>query len=1020
MNSYKTLNNIVGWIVFAITTVVYVLSAERTGSLWDCGEFISGAYKLQVVHPPGAPFFLLVGRMFTVIAKALSNDPASIALSVNIMSGICSALAATFICWSTIILGKLALNGRDEEPTFPEYLALAGAGIVAGLCTAWATSVWFSAVEGEVYGMSTFFTAMTMWAVIKWYNLPNTPQADRWILFAVYAAGLSIGVHLLSLLTFPALALFYYFKKYQKHTITGMFISAVVGVAFIIGIQALVITGIPRLWGGLEIFMVNYLGLPCNLSLFPLLLIIGGALYFGFRYAHRTKNSALQNIMMGLALTIISFSTIGVVVIRANANPPINMNNPSDPLRLIPYLNREQYGERPLLYGPGFAARPIRSDVSDRYGRVGDHYEITERKVDYVFDPADEMLFPRMGHYEEERAPLYKRWMGLDPEAPVPPGRPNQVDNMSFLFKYQIGWMYWRYFFWNFSGRQNGDQGFEPWDKSSGHWLTGFSAIDSKRLYDETYMPDTLKNDMARNKYYMLPFIFGLFGLLFHYNRRREDFVAILALFIITGIGIIIYSNEPPQEPRERDYVLVGSIFTYCIWIGMGVLAMFDFFRKRLADSIAAPLAGVIALSAPLLMVTQNFDNMSRATHYATRDYASNFLNSCEPNSIIFTYGDNDTYPLWYAQEVEGIRTDVRVVNLSLIAVDWYIDQLRRKINNSPAIKLTIPSDKLRGYKRNQVPFITEGSTVQQMSLQEALKFIAEDHPVSAGSGIQLETFLPTNKFYIDVDKQKALANHIIDAKDDSLMVNRMEFSVEGSSLIKDDIAVLDIIGSNIMDRPIYFAVTCRPDKLEGMADYMQLEGLAMRIVPIKTPSDPTFGIIGSGRVNDDKSFSNITTKFKWGNFDKVKTFIDRSYMPSVQSIRFVMLRTALDMLRKKDNARAVALIDQYFKAFPHMNFPYDYNAMYMINVYLEAGAYDKAKPHIQILAKETAQFLKFYASLDQETLESSFAREYAMTNRAKDDMIRGVDKAGDTAYKAELEKLFAPYKTTALPPGRR
>jgi hypothetical protein len=695
MNTFNRVYSIASWLVFAAAMTVFFFSAERTGSLWDCGEFILGAYRLQVVHPPGAPLFLIVGRMFTWIAELVSDNPSDIAFAVNLMSGLCTAFAAFFVARVAMLLGKLALAGRDGELKKGDGIALGGAGIVAGLAAAFASSIWFSAVEGEVYGMSTFFTALTLWGTVKWYSLPNEPEHDRWLIFVIYAAALSMGVHLLSLLTFPALALFYYFKKYPQHTFWGMAAAAGIGVVFILGIQVLVITGLPKLWSWFELMMVNGLGLPFHSGLIPTLLLVAAVIFFGLRHAHRTNNGLLQKLIVASGLVVVGFSTIGVVLIRANANTPINMNHPSDAMRLIPYLNREQYGERPLLRGPHFEAQPVDTKTKDRYGRVGDRYEIVDQKLDYVFADKDKMLFPRMGDYTQGRPQLYKQWMGLNPNAPLPAGRPNQLDNLSFFVRYQLGWMYWRYFMWNFSGRQNGDQGYEPWDKSSGHWISGLRFIDDARLYNHSQLPSTKRENKARNRYYMLPFLFGLLGMVFHYRRRREDFLGLLALFIITGIGIIVYSNQPPREPRERDYVLVGSFFTYAVWIGFGVLALLRLLRERLSlsGSVAGIIASLVVLTAPLLMGFQNFDDHSRRHHAGARDYANNFLQSCAPNAIIFTYGDNDTYPLWYAQEVEGIRQDLRVVNLSLIAVDWYINSLRRRINDSPPLKLTIPEE---------------------------------------------------------------------------------------------------------------------------------------------------------------------------------------------------------------------------------------------------------------------------------------------------------------------------------------
>ena len=1017
MFSYKRVSNIVGWTVFALATAVYYLSAERTGSLWDCGEFILGAYKLQVVHPPGAPLFLLLGRMFAWVAEVVSDNPEDIAFAVNLMSGISTAFAAMFIAWVTIILGKLSLVGREGNPDNGQLIAIAGAGLVAGLATAFSTSIWFSAVEGEVYAMSTFFTALTLWATIHWYAQPDEHQYDRWLIFAIYSAGLSVGVHLLSILTFPALAFFFYLKRYSKHTFWGMVSAAGVGVLLVFGIQAFIVAGLPRLWGMFELLMVNGLGLPFNSGLIPFVLLLVGGIIFGLRYAEQKQNPTLQNAIVAVALLIISYSTYGMVVTRANASPPINMNAPTDALRLIPYLNREQYGERALLRGPHFEARPIDVKSKKRYGQVGDRYEVVDEKLSYVYDKRQEIVFPRMGDPSQGRPNLYKRWIGLNPDQPLPPGRPNMGDNLKFFFNYQLNWMYWRYFMWNFSGRQNGAQGFYSWDKSSGNWISGIPFIDNWRLGDQSKMPDTMQDNKARNRYYMIPFLLGLLGLIFHFNKSKNDFLGLLMLFGITGLGIIVYSNQPPNEPRERDYVLIGSFFTYCIWIGYGVIAMFEVFRERvkLSTPVGASLATVIALSAPILMLTQNFDDHSRRGHYASRDYASNFLNSCAPNAIIFTYGDNDTYPLWYAQEVEGIRTDVRVVNLSLIAVDWYIDLLRRKVNDSPALKLTVSKDAYRGNKRNQLLYPPSNQPDREMSVQQFLQFIGEDHPLPLQSGEYTESYMPTRSVFLPVDRQAAEKAGLISASD-TAVVDRIPLNLAGREYLgKDDIAVLDVITSNLWDRPIYFAVTTRTDKFFGLDDYMQLEGLALRIVPVRTPSDPTYGIIGSGRVNTDAFYKNVMEKFRWGNFDKEKTYVDNSYLPSIQSMQLTMRRAAGQLLKENKSKEAIALADKYFKAFPHINFPFDYRAYYMLDVYLEAGSYAKAKPIMEILADETEKHMRFYTSLDPDVLSNSYQFDYERAQFTMTRLMQDAEKNKDDAFFKKLQARFEPYRVEAI-----
>ncbi len=1014
MNSPKRIIDFTGWLVFAIAATVFFFSAEPTGSLWDCGEFILGAYKLQVVHPPGAPLFLLVGRVFTWIADIFSDNPENIAYSINLLSGLCTAFGAMFICWTTIMLGKLTLMSKEETPSLPQTVALAGAGLVAGLATAFTSSVWFSAVEGEVYAMSTFFTTLTLWSVIKWYMLPDNPQSDRWLIFAFYAAGLSIGVHLLSILTFPALAIFYYHKKYKDHTFLGMLASAAVGVVIIVAIQTLIIVGIPKLWGAFELFTVNGMGMPFHSGLIPTLLVILAVVFFGLRYAHQKKLAVLQYIIVSAMLVMIGFSTIGVIVVRANADPPINMNDPSDAMRLIPYLNREQYGERPLLRGPHFNARPVDTETKDRYGQVDDGYDIVDYKVSYVYDDADKVLFPRMGDYQETRYGLYKQWMGLNPNEPLPPGRPNGFDNLRFFWQYQIGWMYWRYFMWNFSGRQNGVQGYYPWDKSSGHWISGIPFLDRMRLYNQSELPETAKTDQSRNTYYMLPFLFGLVGLFFHFSRSRNEAYGLLALFVITGIGIIIYSNQPPNEPRERDYVLAASFFTYCIWIGMAVLGIFEFVRSRMnqAGLPVAVGASALVLVAPLLMGFENYDDHSRADQYGARDYAANFLNSCEENAIIFTYGDNDTYPLWYAQEVEGIRTDVRVVNLSLIAVDWYIDLLRRQLNESAPIKMTIPREAYRGKKRNQVFYYNPSGQDKPMNLQAFIKFIGEKHPLRAGAGREIESYYPTKNVFIPVNQQRVRELGLFTPADSAGMVSRIPVKLPNREyLIKDELAILDIIASNLWERPIYFAVTTRQSKLFGLDDYMQLEGLALRIMPVKSESDPVYGIIGSGRVAPEIVYENVMNKFRWGNFDKKRLYVDHSYAPSIQSHQLAIRRAAFAFLKQGERDKAIELVNKYFEAFPHMNFRYDYRTMYMLAVLFQADAYEEAKPHMEILAQETTEYLAFYDSIDPSIIESSFRTDYALAYQTMEDLIREVEKAGDTAFLEELKAKFAAYK---------
>lgn len=1018
MDMLKNKVNITGWLVFLITFAVYFNSVERTGSLWDCGEFVLGAYKLQVVHPPGAPLFLLVGRLFTWVASILSNTPSDIAFSVNLMSGLCSAFAAMFICWTTIMFSKLALYGREHNEEASHDWAILASGLVAGLATAFATSIWFSAVEGEVYSMSTMFTCLTLWAAVKWYYLPNNPKNDSWLIFAMYAAALSVGVHLLSLLTFPSIALMYYYKRYEKHTWTGFVVTGLIGVLSVVLFQALIISGIPALWSKFEIFCVNTLGLPFHSGLIPTILTLGAICYFGLRYAKNKGNDLLHKAIFTYMLIIIANSVVGMVMLRAISNPPINMNAPDNVVRLLPYLNREQYGDRSLVKGPIFDARPVDTKSEDRYGRVGNEYKVVDRKFDYVFAKKDQILLPRISHGDQNRPQLYRMWMEY--LTGKKDGPPTQEFNIKFMFSYQFGWMFWRYFMWNFVGRENGEQGFYPWDKKDGHWISGIKPIDSWRLYNQDHLPRVIREDQSRNTYFFLPFIFGILGILFQYKKNKNDFLAIFAMWLLTGIGLCFFNNSPPNEPRERDYVLVGAVITFCIWMGMGVLFVADLLRNklRLAPNLSQIVAGILVLSAPVIMGFQNFDDLSRKGITAARDYAIDILESCKPNAIIFTYGDNDTYPVWYAQEVEGVRRDVRVINLSLIAVDWYIDAQRRKINESPAVKMSIPSQQYRGMLRNQIYYYNpngENAPDIEMTATQFLKFLGEDHKLSAGGGREIETFMPTRKVGIEVNRQKALELGMILPTDTSV-VDKIPVAIPDSYITKDDLAVLDIINSNINERPIYFSVTCQEEKLLGMSDYTNMEGLALRIVPVRSKSDRSFYIYGAGRMDVERTTDILMNKFKWGNFDQQKLYVDRSYGPSVQGLRMMMMRLMTTLGNSGDTLKAAEVAQRYFNSFPNMNFQYDVKVLPFIESLARGGKKEDAIKHTRILIDETADMLNFYETLSPKELEASYKQEKMYTTSSISQINQIAALIGDAELEKEIKDKLGKFQFTPSP----
>ncbi|MCP4440399.1 MAG: DUF2723 domain-containing protein [Aureispira sp.] len=1023
MKSFNNLSKLTGFAMFLIAMLVYMMSAEPTTSLWDCGEFISAAYKLEVVHPPGAPLFLMIGRMFAFLATSISDDPANIAYALNLMSGFCTALLVMFVCWSTIILAKLALVGRNEEPTDQgQIIAILGAGITASLATTFAASVWFSAVEGEVYAMSSGFTGLVLWASLRWYVTDHV-KADRWLVFIAYMLGLSIGVHLLSLLVLPLLGVLYYYKQINHEDNSFPFLKSVMaagaGFAVLVAIQYAIIPKTPQIAAAFDFVFVNSFGLPIWSGVLFFILLLTAGILAGLWYAHKQNNYHLHLGLMIFAMILIGFSNYGMVVLRASANPTINMNAPSDPYSLLSYINREQYGDRALMYGPHFMAErdPVQSYVKkkDVYRPVlneqtGDYtYEIVDEKGEVMYKKSDYMLFPRLGHMD--RGSQYRSWLGLKPGE-----KPTMGDNISFFFRYQIGWMYIRYFMWNFAGRQNAKQGSFSSDPKKGHWISGLNFLDAGKTYDTTYMPSNWKEEEGRSTYFMIPFLFGLLGLFFHFRRRPKEAFGVLVMFLMTGLAIIVFSNQPPQEPRERDYVLVGSIFAYCMWIGMAVPAIYTLLKDKIGGVPSAALGTVAVLIAPILMGTQNWDEQSRANHYGARDYAKNFLETCEQNAIIFTYGDNDTYPLWYAQEVENIRPDVRVVNFSLLAVDWYIEGLRRKVNESDRIKMTIPSAAYKGNKRNYLPIIPIDG--KPKDLRAVIDFMGKDKTPPIQGGQNFASYIPAKDVFLPINKAEVRKNGTVPADfPDSLVADQIRFNFSSKQyLLKDEIALMDIVATNAAngwERPIYFAVTCRPEKIMGLKDYLQMEGMGLRIVPIRTPSDAKYGAMNMGRVHIDRMYDNMMNKFVWGNFDKEKMFIDESYMPSVHSLQYGFVRMVDAMSKDPANKeKSVAALNKFFEAFPHMNFPYEENRMCVqaITMFYRIGAEEDAKKHIRILTDAVQERQMFFDSLTDAKKIGKFKPEMQDNMFLIQNILGVIETGKDEEFKTEIKTKLAGY----------
>lgn len=959
MTFYNKVNNIAGWIIFIVATAVYWMTAEPTGSFWDCGEFIGCAYKLQVAHSPGAPLFIMIAHMFTLLA----GDTSQVALMVNYMSGIFSGLTILFLFWTITAFAKKISGKKESEIGGADLIGVIGAGVVGALSYTFADSFWFSAVEGEVYAMSSFFTAIVFWSILKWENVADEPNADRWIIFGGYLIGLSIGVHLLGLLAVPAMVFVYAFKKF-KPTRWNMIKTAGVAVAILGFIQYGIIPGIPTLAAKFDILFVNEFGMPFNSGVIFLAVLLVSLIVFGLWYAVKKNNHILHTAVLTALYIIIGYSSYLMVVIRANANPSINMSAPNDPIALLSYLNREQYGERPLAYGHTFTAEPIaidRESGEKRYYRGKDKYEFQDRKPILKYSPSDEMLFPRVWDNDDpSHVKFYKNWLSMRDGEKLTMG-----DNLNFFFTYQVGFMYMRYFLWNFSGRQDDVQG--DGDIQHGNWITGFPFIDNTMLGDQTSLPSPIKENKGKNKFYLLPFLLGLAGAVYHFRKSKPDAWVVMLLFFFTGLAIVIYLNQTPLQPRERDYAYAGSFYAYTMWIGIGVLALFDYLRKRMNPRNAAVIASVVCLFVPVLMGAQGWDDHDRSHRTTARDFGRDYLESCAPNAILFTQGDNDTYPLWYAQEVEGIREDVRIVNLSLLGVDWYIDNLRRRVNKSDAVIINVDSIKYRGSNRDYVRFYENKSIAQDQyyPLNTVLDFMFNDAPESKldyGQGAPMN-YLPAKNIFIPVDKNMVIENKVVQTADTAKILPRMEWKLNKSTLLKNDLMTLEILRNNLWKRPVYFAISVSPDSYLGLNNYLQQEGLTYRVVPYQVLGDDGL----PGGVQTDLMYDNMMHKFAWGGVDKYPVYLDENILRMVTNLRSNFARLASGLIREGKMDSAIQVLDKCAEVLPESNVPVSFLNLALSKAYYEAGAPDKGTAMLDRLLTMYADKLRYFASLPAE-----------------------------------------------------
>lgn len=925
--NYKRINNLVGWIVFLIASYTYISTIEPTGSFWDCGEFIATAHKLEVGHPPGAPLFLMLAKVFILFA---GDNVKMFPIMVNILSALMSAFCILFLFWTITALAKKIVIGKAEV-TMEKIIAVMGAGVVGALAYAWSDSFWFSAVEGEVYASSSFFTAIVVWAMFKWEEAADEPHNLRWLILIAYLMGLSIGVHLLNLLTIPALAFVYYFRKYKVSTM-GIIYTSIVGVIILGIVQYGIIQEAITLAGFFDRTFVNGLGMPFGTGIIIYMLLVIGLLAWGIIWTKKNNHPIWNTALLCTVFILIGYSTFAQIIIRSAANPPLDENNPENVFNFISYLKREQYGERPLFYGQNYNAKVIDQIEGDmQWAKIDgvDKYVEAGKKIEPVYEKDKMTLFPRMWSNQQNHITEYKKWADIKGDR-----SPTMGDNVKFFTTYQMGEMYWRYFFWNFVGRQNDLQG--PGGITRGNWISGVSFIDNARLGPQEKIPDQMKTNRARNLMYFLPLILGIIGLIYHYRRANKDAWVVMLLFFFTGIAIVIYLNGTPLQPRERDYAYVGSFYAFAMWIGLGVLAIYDVLKKYLSGVGGAATATLICMVVPVVIVKAEWNDHDRSHRFTSRDFATDYLNSCDKNAIIFTNGDNDTFPLWYAQEVEGVRTDVRVVNLSLLNTDWYIDQLKRKYYESDPIDISWTSDKYNLGKRDYLPFYDRGLK-GSVELKELVDFMGSDSPNAQArtNNGEMINYYPTKNIRLTVDSAEVLANKVVSPDQADKIVKVMEWSIGGNYLMKNDLMILNILANNHWKRPIYFATTVGSDNYLNLEPYFRLEGLAYRLVPVR--SDNTNDVV-PGSVETNKMYDNVMNKFVFGNMNDERVYLDENNMRMTTNFRINFSRLAEELMNQGRRDSAIKVLDKCVEVMPDKTVPYNYFMTKIAELYYRAG----------------------------------------------------------------------------------
>jgi len=979
MKNFQRLNNIFGWITFVIASTVFLLTIEPTVSWWDPGEFISTTYKLQVGHPPGTPTMQMIGRIFSLFAF---GDVSKVAMMVNAMSAICSGFAVLFLFWTITIFARKIIAPQGEEMTQWKMWSIISAGLVGALTFTFTDSFWFSAVEGEVYAMSAMFTAIVFWSILKWEAVADQKHSSRWLVFITFMIGLAIGVHLLNLLTIPALAFVIYFKKY-KTTKLGIFLTLVISIIILAFIMYFVIPWIPELADRFELLFVNTFGLPFDSGTIFYVAILLGLIIWGLYYTRKKVKPLLNTIILCFVFLLMGYSTFLMLVIRANADTPINENAPKDIVSLVAMLNREQYGTWPLLYGQYYNAPIVDwedgSPIYQKDTKAGKYVIIDDRKSTIpVYDPRFTTLFPRMWSNERKgSADYYKRWGGEGVPVTVTDqdgksrtlNKPTFGENLIFFFSYQVGWMYLRYFMWNFAGRQNDVQGFGG--KEDGNWISGIPFFDKWMLgHDQTNLPDSKKN-WGRNTYFMLPLLLGLLGLFYQARKEYKGTLVITLLFLLTGLAIVIYLNQKPFEPRERDYSYCSSTYAFAIWVGLGVLYLVDLFKRKLKENVSVIIVTLLTLIlVPGIMAQQNWDDHDRSNKYSCRDFAANYLNSCDKDAILITNGDNDTFPLWYDQEVEGIRTDVRVVNNMLASGSWYINQMYRKTYDSDPLPFTLKMEQYRPGTNDALPYYDLGLK-GYVELKDFIGFIKSDDPrtfLTVSSGEKYK-FFPTKKVKITVDSATCVKYGIVPKYLAGKIVDSICWTIKTNQLYKNDLMLLDMVATNGWKRPFYFAAPSSVSHFFDVDSFCLVQGWVYKFMPVK--ANKADYIPGMGGVDPLNSYDILMNKCAWGNLADPKVYVDPESMNNLLRPKTNFMRVGQALVDMGRNKQAIELLDTYIKYLPDRKIPFD---MYMIpyaEIYYRAGATDKANKLVERVVEVYSQNLDYYYSFDSKTRQA-------------------------------------------------